>query len=210
MKFKVGERYEVCITNSREYGNIIEIIEVFEKMVCYKTIKGSLPIMSRFEIGSTFSKCLRPVKEKKEKFKVGENETIVIYRKGNETIALDKRTGKKAVAKCSPEDTFNFGTGAELAFRRLIGISLFEPKKLLNTKIIFTKGDNTFKTGHIYEIKNGKLKCPYGGPDLPKSKEYDGTFYSIEDVRDYFTGTKERKHDSGWSFITLEFIEVIE
>ena len=48
------------------------------------------------------------------------NETIVIYRKGNEVIALDKRTGKKAIAKCSQEDTFDFNIGAKLAFERLM------------------------------------------------------------------------------------------
>lgn len=48
------------------------------------------------------------------------NETIVIYRKDNEVIALDKRTGKKAIAKCSPEDTFDFNIGAKLAFDRLM------------------------------------------------------------------------------------------
>ena len=48
------------------------------------------------------------------------NETIVIYRKDNEVIALDKRTGKKAIAKCSPEDKFDFNIGAKLAFERLM------------------------------------------------------------------------------------------
>ena len=49
-------------------------------------------------------------------------ETIVIYRKDSEVIALDKRTGEKAVAKCSPADTFDFEIGAKLAFGRLLGI----------------------------------------------------------------------------------------
>ena len=48
------------------------------------------------------------------------NETIVIYRKGNEVISLDKRTGNKAIAKCSQEDTFDFNIGAKLAFERLM------------------------------------------------------------------------------------------
>ena len=48
------------------------------------------------------------------------NETIVIYRKGQEVIALDKTTGKKAVAKCSPDDEFDFNVGAKLAFERLM------------------------------------------------------------------------------------------
>ena len=47
-------------------------------------------------------------------------ETIVIYSKDNEVIALDKRTGKKAIARCNPEDTFDFNIGAKLAFERLM------------------------------------------------------------------------------------------
>ena len=48
------------------------------------------------------------------------NETIVIYRKDREVIAMDKVTGDKAIAKCSPEDTFDFNVGAKLAFDRLM------------------------------------------------------------------------------------------
>ena len=55
------------------------------------------------------------------------NESIVIYRKGQEVIALDKTTGKKAVAKCCPDDEFDFNTGAKLAFERLLGIE--QPKE---------------------------------------------------------------------------------
>lgn len=46
-------------------------------------------------------------------------ETIVIYRNGSETIALEKNTGRKAVAKCSADDTYNFEIGAKLALERL-------------------------------------------------------------------------------------------
>lgn len=50
-----------------------------------------------------------------------QNETIVIYRKDNKVIALDKSTGEKAEAKCNPADEFDFRTGAKLAFSRLMG-----------------------------------------------------------------------------------------
>lgn len=49
------------------------------------------------------------------------NESIIIYRKGNEVIATDKTTGESASAKCSPDDTFDFMTGAKIAFERLRG-----------------------------------------------------------------------------------------
>ena len=280
------------------------------------------------------------------------NETIVIYRKDNEVIALDKRTGKKAIAKCSPEDTFDFNIGAKLAFERLmnsnkeriavedmrkklknycsdmhcedcklhspvcrcgnnthfmnkdntgnyemndeeikhafnivfgngvkevkirakkeckqkephkfkvgdivkcnnpvrycftdddmtrckvtkvsedgkyISVEILEHKrgstckfygfesncfdlveespKLYNGKIIFTKGDGIFKTGHIYEVKNGRMShnfVPIGEP-----------LKDIEDVKDYFTGNLDgnRKREKGWSAYTLELMEVKE
>lgn len=46
-------------------------------------------------------------------------ETIIIYRKDNKVIALDKSTGEKSIARCNPADTFDFMTGAKLAFDRL-------------------------------------------------------------------------------------------
>ena len=46
-------------------------------------------------------------------------ENIVIYCKDNEVVALDKSTGEKGIAKCSPYDEFDFMTGAKLAFERL-------------------------------------------------------------------------------------------
>lgn len=47
------------------------------------------------------------------------NETIVIYSKDREVIALDKTTGNKAIARCNPADEYDFHIGAKLAFERL-------------------------------------------------------------------------------------------
>ena len=276
------------------------------------------------------------------------NETIVIYRKDNEVIALDKRTGKKAIAKCSPEDTFDFNIGAKLAFERLmngnkesitvddmrkkldsycfgrrccggcklesptyrcgrgahfmtkddagnytmsnkeikdaynivfgtgikeskqkephkfkvgdivkgnnhvrycftdddmtrgkvtkvsedgkyISVDILEHKrgstgefygleskyfdlvketpKLYNGKIVFTKGDDTFKTGHIYEVKDGRINTDRSGRVPTEEPLKD-----IEDVKDYFTGNCDgnRKRKIGWAPYTLELMEVKE
>lgn len=75
-----------------------------------------------------------------------------------------------------------------------------------NGKIIFTKGDCIFETGHIYEIVDGKIKDPRNGHLLPGNRR----FTSIEDVKDFFTAYLKRENDPGWSSDTLEFIEVIE
>ena len=283
-KIKIGERYEVGERCPIESGNIIEITDVHDigitDCVSYKVIKGKCldgSSESQFYLNSEFARYLTKIKDK--------NETIVIYRKGREVIALDKRTGKKGIARCNPADEFDFEAGAKLAFERLfaeqkkqtykvgdrvrikswgqmvkergvptsINAISFQPcpfvvsmKKYCGQiltisgifegfakmeesddwnfnldsieckvkdeeptyysgKIIFTKGDNVFETGHIYEIKDGIIKTQ-NNSEYPLLSE---PFKNLDDVKDYFTGNKNgRKRRSGWSYKTLKFIEV--
>lgn len=51
------------------------------------------------------------------------NKPILITRKGRIVTAENKNTGEKAIATCSPTDTFDFGTGAMIAVARLIAQS---------------------------------------------------------------------------------------
>lgn len=278
------------------------------------------------------------------------NETIVIYSKEREVIAVDKVTGDKAIARCSPADEYDFHVGAKLAFERLMngnkenitvedmrkrlrsycdgkscsdcilgsptcrcgngvhfmtkdnvgnyamsdeeikdaynivfgtGVKEVKPKephkfkvgdivkgnsesdekyavttsnmtrgkvvsvtdafitikvlshktmpeevgeeyagieskyfdlvekapKLYNGKIVFTKGDSIFKTGHVYEVKDGRINTAKFGRVPTEEPLKD-----IEDVKDYFTGNcdKNRKRERGWSMYTLELMEVKE
>jgi hypothetical protein len=109
-----------------------------------------------------------------------QNETIVIYRKDNKVIALDKSTGEKAEAKCNPADEFDFRTGAKLAFNRLMGedvkldngvrevkrkAKVGEYVKVVNEKSVF----NTYKNEEIFKVtyvtksgcicKNSEKQC---------------------------------------------------
>lgn len=278
------------------------------------------------------------------------NETIVIYSKDREVIAVDKTTGEKAIARCNPADEYDFRIGAKLAFERLMngnkenitvedmrkrlksycdgrsccgcildspvcrcgrgthfmtkdkagnytmsdeeikdafntvfgtGVKEFKPKelhkfkvgdivkgnsksdrrylitngnmtrgkvirvtgdlitievlshktmsdkvgkkyarveskyfdlveeapKLYNGKIIFTKGDSIFKTGHIYEVNDGRINTDQSGR-VPTEEP----FKDIEDAKDYFVGNCDgnRKRERGWSPYTLELMEVVE
>lgn len=123
MKFKVGDKVRVVRseTDTRAVIGDIGII---------KGIRKTFPMYAvEFSIGRTqYHECqglcgwdrgywcgegMIELVEKKP------NECIVIYRKDSDVIALDKCTGKKAVAKCSPDDEFDFNIGAKLAFERL-------------------------------------------------------------------------------------------
>lgn len=100
-----------------------------------------------------------------EKIEDNKNDVIVIYRKDNEVIALDKRTGKKAAAKCHPDEKFNFDAGAKLAFERLTNGATF--------KILALKDHTTHPKmikGKIYEFINGVTTWDDGC----KSKKYAG------------------------------------
>lgn len=108
-KFKVGERYKSGMFYDN--GAVIEITESNGDSVSYKDVVGKTMGNKRFQSYSAFAEFLK---------KVGD-ETIVIYRKDNKVIALDKSTGEKAEAKCNTADEFDFRTGAKLAFNRLMG-----------------------------------------------------------------------------------------
>ncbi len=105
-----------------------------------------------------------PLLQKSVREFLGEQEKIIIYRDGQKVIALDKRTGEKAEARCNPSDTFDFNIGARIAFDRLIPNK--EPaspeSKGFTGRAVF-KGakayyDIDFTIGRIYSFSNGKVK----------------------------------------------------
>lgn len=112
-EFKVGQRYRVEYDGTGESGNIIEITKVERDFIHYKTIKGVNAIRDTFGIKSAFARSLKLIDE---------NMSIHIYADGKTTTAVLKKGKvliKKAKAKCSPEDEFDYETGARLAFKRL-------------------------------------------------------------------------------------------
>lgn len=92
-----------------------------------------------------------------------DGKSIVIYKKDNKVIAVDKVTGKTAEALCNPDDKFDFYTGASIAYERLRGrmAPARVPKdkpKYFTGKVVCVKNGGDFTIGKIYEIKNGVLK----------------------------------------------------
>lgn len=118
-KFKVGDK--VKPTKDNHYGITGQDMEL--GVVTYVGRCGGLgeedmkvkilKHKDKDHVGKTFTVKSRAFKKI--------NETIVICRDGNKVTALDKSTGKKAIARCNPADEFDFYTGAKLAFSRLMG-----------------------------------------------------------------------------------------
>lgn len=121
MKIEVGKTYRV--TGGTINGATVKIIDADKKhspmSYRYVRVDGTNQFSSWFHAGSPFAGWLRPVDSEMK---------IVVLRDGNKVTATSYRDGEKittGVAKCSPEDTFDFAVGSRIALKRLF--AKFEP-----------------------------------------------------------------------------------
>lgn len=86
-------------------------------------------------------------------FKWDNRKPVIIYQNGQDVIALDKETGEKAVAKCHPNDEFDFAIGAKIAFGRLYHSQDYIPEdNKTKCKPRFQVGDRVRFIKRDYEI----------------------------------------------------------
>lgn len=119
------------------------------------------------------------------------SDRIVVYidkKDPSKVVAKDVSTGKTGVAKCSPEDIFDFYTGAKLAMNRLLGAE--ENKFYVGQLVIGNEGANRYfitaeKT--VWKVtavrQNGFIEV-----SGPKS-DIAGGFEVRPDCFDPYTGT---------------------
>lgn len=119
MKYKVGDKVKIRknLEIGRVYGHyyvtqrmhdlggaIVRIAKVFKDAGCYRIDSCSLNWTDEmFE----------------EEKKMNDNDSIRIIVNGNQVIAIHMKTGKRGVARCHPDDDFDFYVGAKLALERL-------------------------------------------------------------------------------------------
>lgn len=213
---KAGE-YVKIVNAVSSYGNYKngDILKIVDDMVHVRY--GYNPVEFLYDKEYVVLEGYKPEKECKpkepHKFKVGERYRVRIgIEKGNTIeITETKRdrvfykiiSGKPGITGNNFDWKSPFAESLVLITQKVSE----EPSKLYNGKIIFTKGDGTFKTGHIYEVKDGRINTvEYGQLPMHDSLK------DIEDVKDYFTGNLDgsRKREKGWSPYTLELMEVKE
>ena len=161
-KFKVGDKVRVIKTEAGATNAQIGDVGT----ITYITM-GAMPYAvefdnSRSDYHSCYGKCKSDhgywCTETMLELVENKNETIVIYRKDNTVIALDKSTGKKGIAKCDPRDTFNFMTGAELAFSRLkVNNKFGAPECRFKVGDIVTGNDNNHYNITNKDMTKGKV-----------------------------------------------------
>ena len=118
-KFKVGDKVKPTKDNGYTItGQDMELGVVTHVGKCGMLIDSDIKVKVLKHKIKKFKGIETPVNSRFFE-KIG-NETIVIYRDDNKVTALDKSTGKKAIARCNPADEFDFHIGAKLAFNRLM------------------------------------------------------------------------------------------
>lgn len=92
---------------------------------------------------------------------------IVITSDGRVTKAQlfdGKKYIKETIATCSPSDEFDFMTGAQVAFERLMNTETKTAAKEphWNAKVVCVSGKHKFTTGKVYEVNNGRIVADDG------------------------------------------------
>lgn len=128
------------------------------------------------------------------------NQCIVIYRNGSETIALDKTTGKKAVAHCHPDDAYDIYVGAKLALDRLTDGTGVETPQHVNCKCsTVTEVKRKARVGEYVKIVNA-CGYDYKNGDI---LEIISTRKVLENIVPYY-GTESGQYLWGYEYVVLE------
>jgi len=142
MSYTREDRYRIKGGDGWCFSN--EMFESPETMRAYEALKASRTPKT--------PKAPKPPKARKP---------IIIYQDGRKVTALDTETGKSGVARCHPDDKFDFETGAGLAYLRLWDLATlqdFTPEKkpqYYSGKVVCVENHTAFTVGKIYEIKDG-------------------------------------------------------
>ncbi len=175
MKFKVGDRIRIRKWSDmeKEFGlnefGSIACLNAFTsnmKHLCGRT--GTLTLVDDKIVRIDFDDNSGGVfwSYSTDMIEPAKPETIVIYQKNDTVVAKNTATGEKAVAKCHPDDEFDFKIGAGVAFDRLMGREVEKPKFL-----------EKFEPGKTYvfrkELHDARL------PQSPYCDEIDGKIVKV-------------------------------
>ncbi len=174
MKFKVGDKVKVIESNyfsGRDKGLVGTMVDCYGGLC---TVEFDEPHEFTHSGGRKFPKCnVRFYEEECLELVNSGNKKIVITTDGKETLARlyeGDKVVKKATARCSPDDTFDFKTGANLAYARLMGDDK-EPKEEPKAE-----QKNKYEVGQIYRLSGVKS---YGDGEIEIVEIVNDSLYQI-------------------------------
>ena len=136
---------------------------------------------------------------------------VIIYQNGQDVIALDKETGEKAVAKCHPNDEFDFAIGAKIAFGRLYHSQdyISEDNKA-KCKPEFQVGDRVRCVKKDYEIGGINIVNELG---VIREAETGASSVLVEfdnNIGGHSGGGKGKDNHCWWFINSSEYLELVD
>lgn len=136
---------------------------------------------------------------------------VIIYRNGQDVIALDKETGEKAVAKCHPNDEFDFAIGAQIAFGRLYHSQdyISEDNKA-KCKPEFQVGDRVRFIKKDYEVSSINIVNELG---VIREAETGASCVLVEfdnNIGGHSGGGKGKDNHCWWVMNSSEYLELVD
>lgn len=136
---------------------------------------------------------------------------VIIYRNGQDVIALDKETGEKAVAKCHPNDEFDFAIGAKIAFGRLYHSQDYNPEgNKAKCKPEFQVGDRVRCIKKDYKIGGINIVNELG---VIREAETGASSVLVEfdnNIGGHDGGGKGKDNHCWWFMNSSEYLELVD
>ena len=215
-KFKVGDKVRAneksndrySITNLRREceGIVVNVVDDHKIRIKVTFSEYTWAIGTTYDVNDEYFDLISNNTEHDKK-------ELHITVKGRETIGVYKHDGKtdKAVAKCSPQDIFDFATGVKLVCERLgvlpvenveptETVESINPKPYTGKLICIKSGCEWWTVGKIYNVVNGKVTAD-DGDIYPKGGEL---YTSADDCRHMGS------HESNKVNLKNEFIPIVE
>lgn len=136
---------------------------------------------------------------------------VIIYQNGQDVIALDKETGEKAVAKCHPNDEFDFAIGAKIAFGRLYhSQDYISEGNEAKCKPKFQVGDRVRCIKRDYEIGGINIVNELG---VIREAETGASSVLVEfdnNIGGHSGGGKGKDNHCWWVMNSSEYLELVD
>lgn len=189
-KFKVGDRVRVIKDCDGAKKGMVGTIAVVDKSTLKtigvkfdKKLYGGHSLAGKCEHGYghwVYPDCIELISGNK----------IVITADGATTTARfydGEKVIKAAKAECSPEDEFDFKTGAKIAFDRLVDNEIKNPRKYYDGKVVFSENTGDFKKGVLYVFRsNGDVEDFFGNPVFSHGQKITHTYNSFSDIDGFY------------------------
>jgi hypothetical protein len=177
MKYKVGDK--VRIRRDLEIGQLYDgclctkgMQDLAGKVVCITEVH-KIYGNHRYCIASSSWYWTDEMFEDKS---MGTDKRVIIDSDGGEVAAIDLETGKKGVARCHPDDAFDFFVGAKIALERLeeaekpygwlkVGVKYYVPMPAVSdlyNAVTYTSDDwdkMIMKRGVAFQTKEEAIAC---------------------------------------------------